>query len=158
MMKDEEEESEHVHAPVNAKTYCAKSKAKWLDLREKARELENIYEDKVKELGSLCASLFNNYKEGDALPGDENREKGQAVKRFVEDVAIALEKADAFQTEARADLMTQLNQKLQEYEFRFENLKKMIAEMEVAKVIEESFTSKEHRTHEESVIQNEKSQ
>jgi len=46
----------------------------------------------------------------------KNLEKVDVVKRFVKDVNIFLEKAEAFEAENRADLMTMLNSKYVEYE------------------------------------------
>lgn len=40
---------------------------------------------------------------------EENKQKVDVVKRFVKDVSVFLEKAEAFESENRADLMTMLN-------------------------------------------------
>ena len=46
---------------------------------------------------------------------EQNKQKLDLVKKFVKDVQIYYEKAEAFEQENRADLMTMLNQKWVEY-------------------------------------------
>lgn len=102
MMKEEDDGDDHVHKPVNNKTYCSKAKNQWIELKKKAKLLDKHYNDKVNELGSLCAELF--HKQGaksdqqpssEVVPGDEKGEKAKAVQQFCEEVEICLEKADA---------------------------------------------------------------
>jgi hypothetical protein len=69
----------------------------------------------------------------------ENMEKVDVVKKFVKDVSVFLEKAEAFESENRADLMTLLNPRLVEFTKTTEALEKVLSEMTIQKVIEESF-------------------
>lgn len=83
---------------------------------------------------------------------EENKQKVDVVKRFVKDVTILLDKAEAFESENRADLMTILNQKYLEYSKKLEALQKVLSEMNIKKVIEESFGNKGNREQEHSII------
>jgi hypothetical protein len=47
MMKDEDDADDHVHKPVNNKTYCSKAKTQWIELKKKSVILETLYKDKV---------------------------------------------------------------------------------------------------------------
>jgi hypothetical protein len=67
-------------------------------------------------------------------------------------VSLFLEKAEAFESENRADLMTMLNNKLIEYTKTIEALEKVLSEMSIQKVIEESFDNKNNRDFEHSII------
>lgn len=82
----------------------------------------------------------------------ENQEKVDIVKRFVREVSIFLDKAEAFESENRADLMTLLNSKLVEYTCTVEALEKVLSEMTIQKVIEESFQEKGNRDFEHNII------
>ena len=49
---------DHTHKAVNAKTYCAQSKKKWRDLQGTAHHLNEEYDKKIDELGSICSTMF----------------------------------------------------------------------------------------------------
>ena len=53
---------------------------------------------------------------------EQNKQKLDVVKRFVKEVALYLDKAEAFEAENRADLMTMLNQKWAEYKKKLDAL------------------------------------
>lgn len=60
MIRDdnEDDQPDHNHKAVNAKTYCNQAKNKWKDLQNKAAALDSDYDLKIKELGNLCSSMF----------------------------------------------------------------------------------------------------
>lgn len=64
MINEEPEEGQlaqapdHTHKAVNAKTYCAQAKKKWRDLHTKALALDQQYDAKIEELGSICSTMF----------------------------------------------------------------------------------------------------
>lgn len=49
---------DHTHKAVNAKTYCAQSKRKWKELHNKSQLLDQEYDTKIEELGSICSTMF----------------------------------------------------------------------------------------------------
>ncbi len=83
---------------------------------------------------------------------EQNKQKLDVVKRFVKDVQVYLEKAEAFEAENRADLMTMLNQKWIQYSKQLDALQKVLSEMSIQKVIEGSFEDKGNREQEHSII------
>jgi NADH:ubiquinone oxidoreductase subunit F (NADH-binding) len=68
MINEEPEEGsdlpilDHAHKAVNAKSYCAQSKRKWKDLHAKAEKLDQEYDKKIEELGSICSTMFTQLK------------------------------------------------------------------------------------------------
>ena len=58
------------------------------------------------------------------------------VKHFVKEVKVFLEKAEAFESENRADLMTMLNPKLAECLQKMTELENVLSEMSIQKVID----------------------
>jgi hypothetical protein len=74
------------------------------------------------------------------------------VKRFVKDINNFVEKVEALESENRADLMTMFNQKLKEYSEKAQTLEKVLSEMSIQKVIEESFEDKGSREMEQNII------
>lgn len=125
---DSEENNNHTHSAVNAKTYCNTGRNKWKELHAKSLILDKQYDKKIEELGNLCSSMFKNMSgsissEGQAQLDEQmaqNKEKVDILKKFVREVALYLEKAEAFEGENRADLMTMLNGKYAEYLKRME--------------------------------------
>lgn len=83
---------------------------------------------------------------------DENKQKVDIVKRFVKDINTFMEKVEAIEAENRADLMTMFNQKLKEYADKATNFEKVLSEMSIQKVIEESFEDKGNRENEQNII------
>ena len=53
------------------------------------------------------------------------------MKHFVKEVKLYLEKAEAFETENRADLMTMLNPKLAECTDKMNELENVLSEMSI---------------------------
>lgn len=53
---------DHTHKAVNAKTYCAQSKRKWKELHQKAQLLDQEYDTKIEDLGSICSTMFKQLK------------------------------------------------------------------------------------------------
>lgn len=163
MIPDEADDSNHIHSAVNAKTYVNQGRNKWKELHAKSVVLDIQYDKKIEELGHLCSSMFKNMSGGNGNISNEglaqideqmaqNKEKVDVLKKFVKDVAIYLEKAEAFESENRADLMTMLNSKLMEYTKKMEALQKVLSEMTIQKVIEESFEDKGNREYEQSIL------
>lgn len=89
---------------------------------------------------------------------EQNKQKVDVVKRFVKDTQIFLEKAEAFESENRADLMTLLNQKYLEFKHKLEALEKVLSEMNIQKVIEDSFEDKSNREYEHNILMEEGNQ
>jgi len=83
---------------------------------------------------------------------DENKQKVDVVKRFVKDINNFLEKVEALESENRADLMTMFIPKLEEYTARADALEKVLSEMSIQKVIEESFEDKGNREAEQNIL------
>ena len=83
---------------------------------------------------------------------DENKQKVDIVKRFVKDINTFVEKVEALEADNRADLMTMFNSKLTEYGKKAESFEKVLSEMSIQKVIEESFEGKGNREAEQSII------
>lgn len=83
---------------------------------------------------------------------DENKQKVTIVKKFVKEIHTAVEKIEALEAENRADLMTMFNAKLVEFQKKAENLEKVLSEMNIKKVIEESFGDKGNREVEQNII------
>ncbi|CDW91582.1 UNKNOWN [Stylonychia lemnae] len=169
LIKDdnEEEAPDHNHKPVNAKTYCNQSKNKWRDLQQRATILDQNYDIKIQELGNLCSTMFKSMsgqpisEEGQAhleQQMDENKQKVDIVKRFVKDVNVFMEKVEAIEAENRADLMTMFNQKLKEHTDKINTFEKVLSEMSIQKVIEESFGEKGNRETEQNIITEESNQ
>jgi len=79
---------------------------------------------------------------------DENNQKVDVVKKFVKDINVFMEKVEAIEAENRADLMTMFNQKLSEYTDKIAHYEKVLSEMSIQKVIEESFEDKGNRENE----------
>ena len=75
----------------------------------------------------------------------QNQQKVDIVKKFLKEISHYLEKAEAFETENRADLMTMLNQKLIDSTKKHEALENVLSEMTIQKVIEVSFQDKNNR-------------
>ena len=69
----------------------------------------------------------------------ENQQKVDLLKRFVKEVNSYLEKVSALEAENRADLMVMFNTKLIEYNNKASQLEKVLSEMSIRKVIEDSF-------------------
>ena len=69
----------------------------------------------------------------------ENKQKLDVLKRFVKDVTIMLEKVSALEAENRADLLVMFNGKLTELQQQATRLERVLGEMTIRKVIEESF-------------------
>lgn len=143
---------DHTHKAVNAKTYCVQSKKKWKDLHTKAQVLDKEYDKKIEELGSICSTMFKKIKNsGGAKTSStlaeqeleqqmgENLQKVDLLKRFVKEVNSYLEKVSALEAENRADLMVMFNIKLVEYNNKASQLEKVLSEMSIRKVIEDSF-------------------
>ena len=89
---------------------------------------------------------------------DENKQKVDIVKRFVKDINNFLEKVEALEAENRADLMTMFNMKILEYNQKADTLQKVLSEMSIQKVIEESFGDKGNRQMEQDIITEESNQ
>jgi len=89
---------------------------------------------------------------------DENKQKVDIVKRFVKDINTFLEKVEALEAENRADLMTMFNQKILEYNQKADTLQKVLSEMSIQKVIEESFGDRGNRQMEQDIITEESNQ
>ena len=89
---------------------------------------------------------------------DENKQKVDIVKRFVKDINTFLEKVEALEAENRADLMTMFNMKILEYNQKADTLQKVLSEMSIQKVIEESFGDKGNRQMEQDIITEESNQ
>lgn len=89
----------------------------------------------------------------------ENQQKVDVLKRFVKEVNSYLEKVTALESENRADLMVMFNQKLVEYNKKAEQLEKVLSEMTIKKVIEDSFAGdKNSRVVEQSILSGEENQ
>lgn len=89
----------------------------------------------------------------------EHQQKLDVLKRFVKEVNAYLEKVSALDSENRADLMVQFNQKLVEYNVKATKLEKVLSEMTIRKVIEDSFGGgKESRVVEQSILSGEENQ
>lgn len=69
----------------------------------------------------------------------QNREKVDVVKKFVRDVDVLLEKVEAVEAENRADLMVMFVQRLAEFQQQALALERVLTQMTIEKVIEESF-------------------
>ena len=89
---------------------------------------------------------------------DENKQKVDIVKRFVKDINNFLEKVEALEAENRADLMTMFNMKILEYNQKADTLQKVLSEMSIQKVIEESFGDRGNRQMEQDIITEESNQ
>ena len=140
--------ADHTHKAVNAKTYCAQSKRKWKELHAKAQQLDQEYDKKIEELGSICSTMFTQLKNvggGASAEQDleqqmgENKQKLDVLKRFVRDINVFLDKVTALESENRADLMVMFNQKLVENNAKAQQLEKVLSEMTIRRVIEDSF-------------------
>lgn len=83
---------------------------------------------------------------------DENKQKVDVVKRFVKDINTFLEKVEALESENRADLMTMFIPKLEEYTYKADAFEKVLSEMSIQKVIEESFDNKGNREVEQNIL------
>ena len=79
-------------------------------------------------------------------------QKVDVVKHFVKEVKVFLEKAEAFESENRADLMTMLNPKLNECTQKVTEFENILSEMTIQKVIDQSFQSKGNREFEQNII------
>ena len=170
MIKDDdadEVKEDHQHKAVNAKTYCNQSKKKWQELQVKATSLDKEYDKKILELGNLCSSMFKQMQGGSVSEAgqahleqqmDENKQKVDIVKRFVKDINNFLEKVEALEAENRADLMTMFNMKILEYNQKADTLQKVLSEMSIQKVIEESFGDRGNRQMEQDIITEESNQ
>ena len=78
------------------------------------------------------------------------------LKKFVREVNIYLEKVTALESENRADLMVMFNQKLVEYNEKSKQLEKVLSEMTIKRVIEDSIGGDfEQRKVEESILSGE---
>lgn len=88
----------------------------------------------------------------------ENMQKVDVVKHFVKEVKVFLEKAEAFESENRADLMTMLNPKLNECTQKVTEFENILSEMTIQKVIDQSFQSKGNREFEQNIITEEGNQ
>lgn len=144
MIKDDDdndqEQPDHNHKAVNAKTYCNQSKNKWKELQARAVVLDQKYDQKIQELGNLCSTMFKSIGANPiSVKGqahleqqmDENKQKVDVVKRFVKDINNFLEKVEALESENRTDLMTMFNQKLIEYTDKANALEKILSEMSI---------------------------
>jgi hypothetical protein len=89
---------------------------------------------------------------------DQNKQKVDVVKRFVKDISNFLEKVEALEAENRADLMTMFNTKLGEYNKKADSLEKVLSEMSIQKVIEESFQTNSNRELEQEILSEEGNQ
>ena len=85
-------------------------------------------------------------------------QKVDVVKHFVKEVKVFLEKAEAFESENRADLMTMLNPKLNECTQKVTEFENILSEMTIQKVIDQSFHSKGNREFEQNIITEEGNQ
>lgn len=85
-------------------------------------------------------------------------QKVDVVKHFVKEVKVFLEKAEAFESENRADLMTMLNPKLNECTQKVTEFENILSEMTIQKVIDQSFQSKGNREFEQNIITEEGNQ
>lgn len=89
----------------------------------------------------------------------ENKQKLDMLKRFVKEVDGYLEKVSALEAENRADLMVMFNQKLGDYNSKAKQLEKVLSEMTIRKVIEDSFSGdKEARVVEQNILSGEENQ
>jgi glycyl-tRNA synthetase (class II) len=89
----------------------------------------------------------------------ENQQKLDMLKRFVKEVNGYLEKVTALESENRADLMVMFNGKLNEYNRKADQLEKVLSEMSIRKVIEDSFgVGREGRAVEQSILSGEENQ
>lgn len=89
----------------------------------------------------------------------ENKQKVDVLKKFVKDVNIYLEKVSALEAENRADLMVIFNQKLVEYNKKAKDLEKVLSEMSIRRVIEDSFGGdRESRAVEQTILSDEGNQ
>ena len=168
--EDEDDEGnpvkpDHQHKAVNAKTYCAQAKKKWRELHGKAQLLDAEYDKKIEELGSICSTMFKQAKNQGVAEQSieqqmgENQQKVDVLKKFVREVNIYLEKVTALESENRADLMVMFNQKLVEYNEKSKQLEKVLSEMTIRRVIEDSFGGDfEQRKVEESILSGEDNQ
>lgn len=149
---------------MNAKTYCVQAKKKWKELQSRATKLDQDYDKKIEELGSICSTLFKQLKTAEAGQDleqqmGENKQKGDLLKRFVREVNVYLEKVSALEAENRADLMVIFNQKLVDYNSQATKLEKVLSEMTIRRVIEDSFGGdRESRAVEESILSGEDNQ
>ncbi len=157
---------------MNAKTYCVQAKRKWKELQVKAESLDAEYDKKIDELGSICSTMFkqaadkqgsgnseggqgHQYQDLEQQMG-ENKQKVDVLKRFVRDVNVYLEKVSALESENRADLMVMFNQKLVEYNEKARQLERVLSEMTIRRVIEDSFGGGlEQRRVEETILSGE---
>jgi DNA-binding ferritin-like protein (Dps family) len=133
---------------VNAKTYCAQAKKKWKDLQARAHQLDAEYDKKIEELGTICSTMFKEIKDPQISKEvnqeleqqmGENKQKLDVLKRFVKEVNICLEKVSALEGENRADLLVMFNGRLNDYQVQAQKLDKVLTEMTIRRVIEESF-------------------
>ena len=77
------------------------------------------------------------------------------VKKFVKEINTFVEKVEALEAENRADLMTMFNVKHSEYLAKAMTLEKVLSEMSIKKVIENSFGDKNNREVEQNIISEE---
>ena len=133
---------------MNAKTYCAQAKKKWRELQTWAHQLDAEYDKKIEELGTICSTMFKEIKDPQISREvnqeleqqmGENKQKLDVLKRFVKEVNICLEKVSALEGENRADLLVMFNGRLNEYQVQAQKLDKVLTEMTIRRVIEESF-------------------
>ena len=133
---------------MNAKTYCVQAKKKWKDLQGRAHQLDAEYDKKIEELGTICSTMFKEIKDPQISREvnqeleqqmGENKQKLDVLKRFVKEVNICLEKVSALEGENRADLLVMFNSRLTDYQVQAQKLEKVLSEMTIRRVIEESF-------------------
>ena len=89
---------------------------------------------------------------------DDHRQKVDVMKELMREVSLCFEKVKAYEGENRADLMTRENQKLSECTSKAGQLEKVLSEMSIQKIIEESFEDKSHREAEQNIITEESNQ
>ena len=168
MIKEDNEETDHNHKAVNAKTYCTQAKNKWKELQQKAIVLDQQYDLKIEELGNICSTMFKNISAGGPLAEEDkdsieqqmdmNKIKLGVLKKFVKDLKTFVEKVEALETENRADLMTMFNIKLIEFQNKTETLEKVLSEMSIQTVIDNSFGDKSNREVEQNILTEENNQ
>ena len=145
-------------------------------MQGKAESLDAEYDKKIEELGSICSTMFKQAadKHGSSSSSEggqghqhqdleqqmgENMQKVDVLKRFVRDVNVYLEKVSALEAENRADLMVMFNQKLVEYNEKAKQLERVLSEMTIRRVIEDSFGGGlEQRRVEETILSGEDNQ
>jgi formyltetrahydrofolate synthetase len=117
-------------------------------LQARAHLLDAEYDKKIEELGTICSTMFKQIKDPQISRDvnqdleqqmGENKQKLDVLKGFVKEINIYLEKVQALEQENRADLMVMFNKRLLDYQKQAEKLEKVLSEMNIRRVIEESF-------------------